>query len=1051
VIKLIDQADLNDAKELFEQEFPNTTFLWRDKGHYIMTNCPFHNDHKPSLGIYTGKDGIFRYNCFACHTRGKGVVGLLKESRDISYKEAYKAAIEEGLLEPNEAYEKELTVTAVLNKFYSWTNALVRENYKMMQYLTNRGVDPKIIEELPIGLYPGNAAVFAWAEQENVPFEIVRSHLITDLKNLKTINQNTLIFFYRDFDTCEFSFLKIRNVLAEESAKRKGKNVEKIIRYLGMESDTNDTRFKRENFGYFGCMADSEYVKDELDEVIMVEGEFDALTMISRSYQYTKYDLCTDNIIAVGSCVNFNKATEALADYKIYSYVFPDNDSAGLDAVKELSLRNPYIRVVMPDDIQDGEDPADYMLHHDYENLLDAMKEAKPGHQFLAEYYGKRYSLTESQQEKQKYLFMASDYGINTLRPIDFEAYADAFCEVTGFDRALLRQDMESSLIAKQKEDCEYFISTKPHEYGTHKWVYNKNGKVDTLISKVILSNLHSVYEDNCEEDYADINIKIGFHAELKDRVTKKADILLESADYLDNKKFNAAIVDALGPQGATPAKYVDDLREALKMLSSGECADETVRRCTGWSRDKKEYYFFNAMVDKDGVRSFKDVKVLGNLMPQFMRKYRINLNVDTDRNFEEATRTLFDDILKVYPYTITLPAFTFVMSSVVHEFVNFVNPTACVILGHTNSYKTSWTKTLVSLFGNFTEGNFISWSSTALSIPECGWYPKDAIFTVDDCKPNYVNDKAWVSIIQNAGDSAGRTKLSKDSTVRSAKAIRGAFLNTGEDIPSISSESAASRTFVLKIEEQGDKCHLDAAQAFCDKQILPAVLVRFIRYLINHPIDRTEAKKTIRRYRDEFKSRMARTNEVCAYLKFVWELLCNILPLQDLQAEFDNALKAIEVRMSKLTKNSTEGVLFKDTLRELLAEGNVLLAEEGKPYPDTTDIIDIKSNTSIVGWIKGEYAYVLPSLALKAVQDRLRSTLNTTLQVSPNKLYDELKKDNYIVPGTDENLVHARPIWDSSKNPRVLRFRKDVLVFDLPKGMAHVPDDVTEFEGYEY
>lgn len=47
--------------------------------------CPWHNDTKPSLKIHDGKD-IFK--CFVCGRGGKGAVGYIMESRNLSYRES---------------------------------------------------------------------------------------------------------------------------------------------------------------------------------------------------------------------------------------------------------------------------------------------------------------------------------------------------------------------------------------------------------------------------------------------------------------------------------------------------------------------------------------------------------------------------------------------------------------------------------------------------------------------------------------------------------------------------------------------------------------------------------------------------------------------------------------------------------------------------------------------------------------------------------------------------------------------------------------------------
>lgn len=64
--------------DLFKQakQYPLEAVLTRygiEPGYNGSFRCPFHDDHKPSAGIYENKHGEQRWNCFACEARGTAI------------------------------------------------------------------------------------------------------------------------------------------------------------------------------------------------------------------------------------------------------------------------------------------------------------------------------------------------------------------------------------------------------------------------------------------------------------------------------------------------------------------------------------------------------------------------------------------------------------------------------------------------------------------------------------------------------------------------------------------------------------------------------------------------------------------------------------------------------------------------------------------------------------------------------------------------------------------------------------------------------------------
>lgn len=59
------------------------------KGSDYVGLCPFHDDSRPSLNIYTGRDGVERFICFACQAAGD-VIDFVGDIEGVDYKSAVR-------------------------------------------------------------------------------------------------------------------------------------------------------------------------------------------------------------------------------------------------------------------------------------------------------------------------------------------------------------------------------------------------------------------------------------------------------------------------------------------------------------------------------------------------------------------------------------------------------------------------------------------------------------------------------------------------------------------------------------------------------------------------------------------------------------------------------------------------------------------------------------------------------------------------------------------------------------------------------------------------
>src|SRR5262249_2164028 len=82
------------------------------------------------------------------------------------------------------------------------------------------------------------------------------------------------------------------------------------------------------------------------------------------------------------------------------------------------------------------------------------------------------------------------------------------------------------------------------------------------------------------------------------------------------------------------------------------------------------------------------------------------------------------------------------------------------------------------------------------------GYFFKDAVYLIDDYKPDLIPHGQIVRILQNYADGTGRGRLKADATTNATRPIRGFLLCTGEDVPEHTA-SAIARSVIIPVPQQ--------------------------------------------------------------------------------------------------------------------------------------------------------------------------------------------------------------------------------------------------------
>jgi hypothetical protein len=117
--------------------------------------------------------------------------------------------------------------------------------------------------------------------------------------------------------------------------------------------------------------------------------------------------------------------------------------------------------------------------------------------------------------------------------------------------------------------------------------------------------------------------------------------------------------------------------------------------------------------------------------------------------------------------------------------------------------------------FGDFPleSASFTTWGATGNFIQRQGYFFKDALYLVDDYKPELAKfPQEVVRVLQAYADNTARGRLRSDATANVLRPIRGLLVCTGEDVPEHHA-SAVARSVIVKVPQQaknlaaGNRC----------------------------------------------------------------------------------------------------------------------------------------------------------------------------------------------------------------------------------------------------
>ena len=376
----------------------------------------------------------------------------------------------------------------------------------------------------------------------------------------------------------------------------------------------------------------------------------------------------------------------------------------------------------------------------------------------------------------------------------------------------------------------------------------------------------------------------------------------------------------------------------------------------------------------------------------------------------DRVKRHIVEDFMLLNEFRVTYSMLATVALAVLYRFTDGLNRFAPWLTGDSGVGKSFLAKLTANFFGDFPlrDGEFVTWNSTANYIQRVGHFFRDAIYPVDDYKPELMKPEAAVRVMQGYGDSTGRGRLNADATTNTTREIRGWLLCTAESIPDHSASSIARSIVILMRAarmdlERGRRC-------LAERSYYSGVTADFIRFLLAEnriPVFRSELSRLQEfYYRDivgqqndiriagNFAMLAAAFGEMAQYLAPVWPA-------------WQGEVERFVIRDSVALRNDMLGCvreqqaceIFLGTLRDLVENRHVTI--DG--WLTTMSTLQHSSFAKVVGRLEqtpsGHRLFAITtSLALEEVNGSLVRQGRSGIKITPKALLDQLHQGGYLV-----------------------------------------------------
>lgn len=430
----------SDIVEVISKYVPLTR-----KGKNYVCNCPFHDDHDPSLSISQEKQ-IFK--CFACGAGGN-VFTFVSRYENISFAESVLEVAKISQIDVSDIDETKRVENTRLVPYYKANQAFIDYTHYILltpdyvsikDYLHQRGISDSVIKHFEIGYNPSDDALYHYLKAKKFSDEeLIKNNLIRlTADGIHDVFANRITIPIHD---------KMGNPIGFTARRIKDGEEAKYINTTETECYVKGQII----FNYHRAVAASKKTK----RVLLVEGAMDVIGLYKAGIE--------DAVATLGTACTRNQL-DLLKRMHVKIDVFYDGDSAGTNAIykfgKMASEAGLDFDVVAnhygldPDEIYEkyGKDELEALTHRTV-SWID----------FCFEYLQKKYRM-ENYADRVEFAKMMKVEIEREKEDFLKESYFRKLYELTQFDMSQFKTEIKNSYskihttLFRYGDKCEYEI-----------------------------------------------------------------------------------------------------------------------------------------------------------------------------------------------------------------------------------------------------------------------------------------------------------------------------------------------------------------------------------------------------------------------------------------------------------------------------------------------------------------------------------------------------------------------------------------------------------------
>lgn len=280
-----------------------------------------------------------------------------------------------------------------------------------------------------------------------------------------------------------------------------------------------------------------------------------------------------------------------------------------------------------------------------------------------------------------------------------------------------------------------------------------------------------------------------------------------------------------------------DRLRHAIQSMSP-DPPNVQIYAHTGWRKIDDQYVYLHAdgAIGPNGKIDSILVRLTGGL-----ERYKLPAPPTGEKLVEVTQKALA--LLDLAPKHIMVPLLGATWSACLDEFAP-MNMTL-YLEGPTGVFKTELAALVQGFYGKWDAQQLpANFTSTSNALEKLASDAKDTLFVIDDYAPASSKRSAIQQqntadrLLRNAGNRAGRQRMTANTSIRPTYEPRGFCLITGEQLPDGHSLMARSHIVRLSTDDRPyiDLATLTAAQRDRDQGVFAEAMAGYVQWLSNNP-----------------------------------------------------------------------------------------------------------------------------------------------------------------------------------------------------------------------